>query len=176
MPDLTNEWRHLMEEWPKVEVGYKTSPLHSAYDDAITNLVRAFKRAVQKEREALQRAVQAESVTPLLMYAERMASLALKDNDVARVSDGLAAVAMRGETPDPRDSLYSLALLYNSASELSQDAQLLFDAAAAVASPFTAQALLAFTRERGPGDRTLRAFGFRKVQDSSQPLLYSEDG
>jgi len=176
MSDLTNPWHDLMAGWPKIEVGYKTSPLPSAYDDAITNLVRSFRRAAGTEREALQGAVQAERATPLLMYAERMASLALKHKDATRILDGLAAVAMRGNTPDPHDSLYGLALLYDSARELSQDAQLLFDAAAAVASPTTARTLLAFTRERAPSDRTLRAFGFRKVHDSTRTLLYQEDG
>lgn len=172
MPDMIDMWSAVIAEWPDLKVEYRENPLPVPYDHAITELVRAYRQAGSKDRQALQDAVQASRPHPLLVYAERMASLAVQQHDRDRVLDGLLALAISGPMPDPHDPLFGAAMLYHSAGRLGEDAQLLFDAAAALAAPSAAHTLLTFTRERAPGNRTLKAFGYREVEDAGQGLLY----
>lgn len=104
--------------------------------ESIEQLTKAFASAKPKEREEIVKRVQAPFRFVFESYAFYSAAQeAIRRNDPALVKRGLIALAIQNASPDWRDTLPFLAVLYRSACKLGLDTRALFHEVAEIACP-----------------------------------------
>jgi hypothetical protein len=150
---------------------YSSQPLPSELDDAIGRLVAAYRGASSEDRQELRTARRSAAWFPVLVYAERMATLALRERAVNRIEDGLIALAIEDFTFDPRDSIPLLALHHHAAGRIGADVRTVFESAAQHASPKVAETLRRFP-SRNERDKSLAAMGYAESPDPDAMLAY----
>lgn len=100
----------------------------------------------------------------LLAYAERMASLAVRENRVDTLLKGMEALRIASSLVYEKELLLILALLYNSASKLGADWSELID----VLSGFEEKRFKTFCESfltRSIADRSIQAMGYKEGKD-----------
>ncbi len=103
-------------------------------------------------------------------FAERMASLAVRDQDPDRLRVGLLALVLGGRDDGDRGSLPVAALIFDAAKRLDMDPASLFGTIGLQIGEPGLSALRAFAA-RKEEDRTIEAMGYRK-RDRPDGLLY----
>jgi hypothetical protein len=119
--------------------------------------------AVQDRVDAARSVTEGQSLA-LLGYGERQASQAVRDEDAELIFLGLLALGVDDWRFDYRDNLVRLALHYDAASRLGLEPDLVFEQAAALLPPRSAQGLRSFVR-REPEDRSLKVMGWQAGTD-----------
>lgn len=144
----------------EANVGYLDEQLPNVRDAEIAALVR--NTADRAGLAELEGEVDRAQVPVLLVFAERMASLAVRRHDVASLTDGLRAAAL-ATAGDTRDAMVALALLWDAAGRIGVGAS---DAFRSVAGdlPRGGPALERFA-ERDPEDQTIEAMGYRTTDE-----------
>jgi hypothetical protein len=100
----------------------------------------------------------------LLAFAERMASLAVRESSPERLLDGLLALLIGYYRVDVRDVLTVLAIIYDAGIKIgAQPDNLLLDAATMINNSI-AQIMLEFT-SRTPTNKSLQNFFYKEDHD-----------
>jgi len=148
---------------------YYREPLPCFADDQLTRLCHWYMRSSPMERGAFSSSLQRGHGDLLLVFSERMATLAIRETSVSRLRCGIVAIGMLGLTTlDFRESLVVLALLHRSAVKLGVDPNALFLEGAEQGNPEVAEQLRMFAkRERVD----IESMGFRET-NSPDGFLY----
>lgn len=102
----------------------------------------------------------------LAAYAERSASLAVRDNDSERLLRALVALVIGGLDQNSLDALMRMPVIEDAARRLGvEPANLFEDAADIVGHPGSVNLMLWLARR--PEDRTLESMGFEAGEDES---------
>jgi len=146
-------------------MGYPDRELPCPLDASISRLVDSFIAAAKEERERMASQITDEHSFTLLVFGERMASLAVRQRSPASLKRALAALALEEGRWDPREDMLVLSLIYNAAVKLGLDAASLFEEAAGLALPRMATYFRAFPA-RSDEEKSIEAMGYR---ESSTP-------
>jgi hypothetical protein len=144
---------------PSLNEGYLDERLPSGRDKEITRLIAAASDGGRLRELAGQ--LSETHVPVLLVFAERMASLAVRLGDAEVMRQGLMAVCLSFGVADRRDALLVLPLLWRTAERLRLDpaAELM-----AVHQAVGCEELARFTARR-PEDRTIASMGYVETRD-----------
>lgn len=108
----------------------------------------------------------------LLSYGKRAAVFALRERSAQPLIDGLRAIAMiEAERTDPRDILWTLALLHHAAERIGQEPERLFRDAASLAEPQVAQMLVDFPRQSASERDLKHSWGYEELSTPNGPGL-----
>jgi len=144
--------------------GYGSLRIPSPRDDQITTLLRTWIALDAKDRLAAAEGIREDRRFTLLAYAERMASLAVRERNQDYIILGLAGLGTDGWRGDWQDNAAIISLHYGAAGKLGLPPQPVFETAAALLSANPALALRSFLN-RLPQDKTLEAMGYIAGQD-----------
>jgi hypothetical protein len=140
---------------------YSSQPIPCELDYVAGNLVNLYKRLSPVERETVHSLASERNSYTLLTFAERMATLAVREKSRERLLDGLLSLIIENYNADWRDNLTKLAPLYHSAVKIGIDPQSLFMDAASYGNNEVAEIIRGFPL-REPEDRSLEAFGYKE--------------
>lgn len=170
MSDLVEQATLLILEIEQVEVTFALLPLPNARDELCEKLTRVYAGASDAERGKIRAAGTEEQLRLLMPFADRMAILAVRAKDDARITGGLLAHAIEDFRWDPRENLRSLSLLFRSGEKLGIDAAARFREVARLASPSGKKYFLEFA-----GDpKSPATMGFREI-DGPDGFTYESD-
>ena len=146
---------------------YYAMPMPSPLDEAVAALARRYSQAPAAERTAIDARISLEHSYGFLIFAERMAALAVRERSVERVRDGLLGLALEHFRLDLREDLMVFSLLHHSARRIGADADALFRSL----GPPTVAADVAQEFERfaqRPAElKQIRVFGYHEVSDDT---------
>jgi hypothetical protein len=149
---------------PQNNIGYGREGLPCGRDGQIRDLIldvtanNSFEQVAQRLPQSADRVLSA--------FAERAASLAVRQQDERELRAGLYAAALAlALTTDAREVLPSVALLYRAATMIGRDPDREFAAVSDWIGDH-APGLIEFTR-RAPADRTIEAMGFEEGVDEN---------
>lgn len=137
----------------------RLSPIPSAYDLKISDLVKAYVNASFEEREFIQSVFLNRYSSTFFFFSERMACLAVRIKSEQCLFEGLIAHAIEGGKIDWRDNILVISLLYHSAMKIGADPVTLFNMAAEFAEGEIKEIIKNFPN-RAPEDRTIEAMGY----------------
>ncbi|MDC0435396.1 hypothetical protein OAM69_07155, partial [bacterium] len=96
-----------------LESAYYQQPIPSEIDDGLSRVLSSLLARDQSDLKLVSDGIAADGAQVLGLYAERMASLAVRENSVNRIKQGLMALIIYARTEDPRDVLLVLCLLHD---------------------------------------------------------------
>jgi len=141
-------------------IGYGGRALPCELDSSISALLNAFIAATPLERQRLGLQVDDTLSRLLIVFAERMASLAVRLVSRANLFLGLVALAAEGWKADPRDDLTVLSLLHDAAVRIGSDPRENFQEVVPYTTKAIADALERFLT-RSAQDKSIEAMGYR---------------
>ena len=144
--------------------GYGPLPLPAPRDAEIARLLDVFTQASPEQRGQLLSRLTREHSPTLLAFAERMASLAVREREPRRIFLGLLALVVESFASDYRENAMILSLHYDAAGRIGADPARLFEEAASYARPEVARALRRFLA-RSPEDQSIAAMGYQEGRE-----------
>jgi hypothetical protein len=145
--------------------GYGRRPLPDSLDSVPQSVVQLYLAAPLEEREFLS-CLSASSCQVLAAYAEREASLAVRNQSPAALRLSLLALGLSALTShDGRESVSVLSLPWRSAELLGLNPEGTFEDVAALLPDSPRSFIRAFAGRPAP-DRTLDTFGYREGKDA----------
>ena len=145
--------------------GYGRRPLPDPLDSVPQSVVQSYLAAPPEEREFLS-CLSSASCQVLAAYAEREASLAVRNQSPAVLRLSLLALGLSALTSqDGRESVSVLSLPWRSAELLGLNPESTFEDVAALLPDSPRRFIRAFAGRPAP-DRTLDAFGYREAKDA----------
>jgi hypothetical protein len=145
---------------------YAAQPLPASLDDRVRTFV-ASERAADKQPQLTR-----EAEWVLIVFAGRMASLAVRENSEAHVQSGLAALALIQGQVDLRDAIIYLSILYDAAVRIGAQADTIFKSFADAEGPMI-RYIVAFPA-RKPEDKAISAMGF-SVIEAPEGFIYRKN-
>ena len=143
--------------------GYGPSPLPNQIDEEVESLVHAV--ASDGETDPLTKMNETHGFV-LLAYAERMASLAVRENSVDTLSKGLVALRIASKLIYVKEALPVLALMYNSANKLGIDPTNLFSTLV-LRDGDELKVFVDSFLSRSAEDRSIQAMGYVEGEDEA---------
>lgn len=141
--------------------GYLPRPIPQPLDEEIRGLLAP---VLDGGWSDLRARVAPEHHSVLRVFAERMASLAVRRRDPGLLKLGLVALALAGLDSGSREALAIVPLVYRSAERLDVDPDGLFEEVARHVGDAAAAQLRAFP-QRGPHARSIGAMGYEEARD-----------
>jgi hypothetical protein len=138
-------------------------------DLALAEITRKYAKADERTRASIRGSISMDEFYTLLTFSQRTAVFALKERSIARVIDGLTALAMiEAERVDWRDILVALSLLNHAAERIGADAGLLIREASRLSEPEVARLMSEFIG-RSARHKNLRSnWGYDEVEIDGQ--------
>lgn len=154
--------------------GYDLDLAPSPVDAAIDQVIDHYVALPPDERNAILTAFGPQHSFTFLIFAMRMAMLAVRERSAYRITRGLLALVIENARFDSREDLIILSLLNRSAEKIGADPAALFEQAAIVAEPQMAQALRTFV-QRPAGLKRIESMGFHEI-DGPDGFRYERIG
>lgn len=145
--------------------GYGQQPLPHPRDFQISELLEAWMKLDAAARQTFLEGISAEKRPTLMVYAERMASMAVREGDQSMVVRGLLALSLNVQPDDRRGVDALLSLHYDAARRLAVEPSLLFEKTASLLPVSSENILRSFLR-RKPKDQSLEAMGYQAGEDA----------
>jgi hypothetical protein len=123
---------HLDQLRTENNIGAGKLRIPSPLDGLTSKIVHSFVRAKHDERQAIENLFSDEHSFVLLGFAERMATLSVRQGSQEFLREGLAALVLEGGRFDIRENILAMAPLYDAARRLGLDAERLFLEAASL--------------------------------------------
>jgi hypothetical protein len=149
-------------------------PIPCELDHKVSNLVRLVRGASQPALLAFLAHDKEGFSWRLLVFADRMASLAVRENSRDRVLEGLHALIV-GYKVDMRDAIAVMAVLHDAATKVGASPDELFLEAAALGDNSAARAIAEFTK-RTPNNKSLKVFPSYKEGKDKDGFRYIQGG
>jgi hypothetical protein len=143
--------------------GYGHSRMPNSVDDAVAGFLDEYCSTNPETRETTRSSLTPDYSAGLLAFAERMAVLAVRENNPHRVFSGLLAIALEDFRVDQREDLLVLSLLLNSAIKIKADPDDLFDRAAACSRPHVGEVLLQFLKNNRKKKKIVEQMGYKEI-------------
>lgn len=151
---------------------YISRPMPCEFDEKISGLVKLFIDSLPEGRKLIIDSVPADDAAILTAFAERMASLGVRENSRRRLLEGLIALVMEDYKGDWRENVMRLAPLYHSATKINVNPETLFSEAASFGNGEAAEIIAAFP-SRDPKDRSLEAMWYREA-NNQEGFIYEQ--
>jgi hypothetical protein len=145
--------------------GYDRESIPNQLDDEIRVLTTSFLNGTDLERALIISTFNENHSMTLLLFSERMASLAVRRNSEEILLAGLIAHLIENWRLDPRENLVRLSLLYHAAVKIGCPPEELFSRASAYAPKDIADQLHAFVHRR-PRNKAIEAMGYCESRDA----------
>lgn len=169
--DAAEQATLLILEIEEANVTADLLPLPNERDERCKKLTSLYAAAGEAERAVIRAAGTPEQLRLMLPFADRMAILAVRAKDPARITSGLLGHAIEDFRWDPRENLRSFSLLFHSAEKLGIDAAARFREVARLASPSGKSFFLDFA----DSPTSIDAMGAREVE-GPDGFTYESDG
>jgi hypothetical protein len=147
---------------------YSRQPIPSGIDDALGEALARLSACDDVERAFLADGIAGDHARVLKLFAERMASLAVRRGDPAPLRSGLAALLIAARSEDVREILLVLSLLHDAAVKVSGSAEEIFGQAGAV---FGQAELLDGFLKRSDAAKRIEAMGYEE-SETEDGFLY----
>lgn len=108
-----------------------------------------------------------------LNFSSRMAISAVRTKNENELMRGLAALAIENGTPDWRDTMICLSMLYNSAQKIGSEPDALIGSVAVLAAPKGKEKVFGAFLRKTPDERRLEHFGLREATTESGEFTYA---
>jgi hypothetical protein len=154
-----------------LESAYYQQPIPSETDDGISRVLSGLSAKDQTDLKLVSDGVTGDEARVLGLYAERMASLAVRENSVNRIKQGLMALSIYARTEDPRDVLLVLSLLHDASVKTSGNPKQVFNEVNAV---FGETVLLSEFLNRSDEDKSIDAMGYEESK-TTEGFLYARN-
>jgi hypothetical protein len=161
MTDLSTALAAIKKEDP---TGYGHRPLRCTLDDVLGVFVRAFVAAAPLERRRI--AAQGDQTLSrvLLVFAERMASLAVRVQSRTYLTSGMIALAAEGWMTESRENLSILSLLHDAAIRIGADPRETLEQVRQYATKSVTSSIEKFLK-RSKEDKSIEAMGYVATAD-----------
>ena len=141
---------------------YYKHPIPSEIDRRLSGVISDLASLGVSEREAIVNELEFEHGRILGLFAERMASLAVREKAVTLLKNRLIALVIHSRTDDLREILLILSLLHDAAIRIEDSAQRTFEE---VASLFSDTGFLSGFLNRSEEDKSIAAMGYKASAD-----------
>jgi hypothetical protein len=145
--------------------GYGPKRIPVERDSQIAKLLDDYVSAPQGERDDFRRGLNWRHAPVLGAFAERMASVAVREHSVQPLRQALLALALVGDRDDVREGIMILPLVYRSAELIGAEPAPLFAEAARMCDGAMMAKQIETFPARWPMDRQLSAFGYVESVD-----------
>ena len=150
---------------------YYKQPIPSEIDKGINKILEEFAAFDQVDMKQIADGVSGDDARVLGFFAERMASLAVRENSIAHLKQGVVALLIYAQTEDPRDVVLVLSLLHDAGIKISGNPKQVFNEVSSVIGD--AQLLSGFLA-RSDEDKSINAMGYEE-SESSEGFLYTRN-
>ncbi len=151
-----------------LDTAYYQQAIPSKVDEGINNMLASLSTSDPAELELIADDVAGDEARVLGLFAERMASLAVRENSIEPVKQGLLALLLYARTEDPRDVLLVLSLLHDAVIKTSGTPKKVFDEASLI---FGGAGLLDDFLNRSDEDKSIDAMGYEESKND-EGFLY----
>jgi len=145
-------------------LSYCSKPIPHELDAKLSRVAKLFIESCPTERTYFFRLTHEDISFRFICFAERMATVGVREKSRQRLLEGLAALIIEDYRVDWRDNLTRLAPLYDAATKIGVSPDELFIEAASLADNSVARAITEFTK-RKPEDKSLEAFEYEEVNE-----------
>src|SRR5262245_24053367 len=143
--------------------GYGHSRMPNPVDESVVQFITRYRDSDGEAQERIRSSLTEDYTAGLLAFAERMAVLAVRENDPERVLYGLLAIALEDFRVDQREDLLVLSLLLNSAIRIKADPEKIFKQAAGSARPRVAEVMLQFLKNNKNKKKIVEQMGYKET-------------
>ena len=150
----------------KRNVGYGPQPIPVERDREIEEFLR--NALTEGSIAGLRTLLERQHEQTLRAFAERMATLALRENSIARIEVGLVALCLGGLERGARDALVVMPLLLDATNRIGEPIEHVLLAAVERLGDSAKEPVAAFLA-RQDADRSLSAMGFALSSDTDGP-------
>src|SRR5262245_30319042 len=173
MSKITDSLDGLAREMAEEHTAFWEELYPHKLDKIIIKLTELYLSASDDERLLFFNTAGARFSDYLLVFAERMASVGLREKSTKRLLDGLIALIIEdGRGGDLRSNIMRMAPLYDASGKIGIDSDNLFRTAASYSNNEVAKLIRTF-HERPPQNKSLRAMGYKEV-DSPDGFRYEQ--
>lgn len=151
-----------------LESAYYQLPISCELDNEISDILVNLSMYDQKEMELIADSISGDDARVLGLFAERMASLAVRQKSIEPIKCGLFALLIYARTEDPRDVLLVLSLLHDAVEKVGDIPNTIFNEAGAL---FRGSPLLSDFLNRSEEDKSIDAMGY-KESNNEDGFLY----
>ncbi len=151
-----------------LESEYYQQPIPSEVDEGINNILASLSTSDLAGRELIADGVAGDEARVLGLFAERMASLAVRENSIEPVKQGLLALLLYARTEDPRDVLLVLSLLHDAVIKTSGTPKSIFAEASSIIGD---AGYLNDFLNRSNEDKSIDAMGYKESKNE-EGFLY----
>jgi hypothetical protein len=151
-----------------LESAYYQQAIPSEIDEVISNMLTSLSTSDQAELKLIADGVDGDEARVLGLFAERMASLAVRENSIEPVKQGLLALLLYARTEDPRDVLLVLSLLHDAVIKTFGTPKSVFAEASCVVGD---TGLLSDFLNRSNEDKSIDAMGYKESKNE-EGFLY----
>jgi hypothetical protein len=153
-------------DWLSVEhnKGYGPLPIPQARDVEISDILKAWTRLDDRERQESAKGISEGQRPTLLAYSERMASQAVRTHNVECIVLGLLALGIDGWRGEWRENAMVISLHHDAALRLGCNVTELFDKASSLLPLKVSSAIRSFVN-RSESDKALDAMGYTTGSD-----------
>jgi hypothetical protein len=162
--------QNLLRELSKLALDseYYKQPIDSDIDRKFREIFSNMVSLKHADLGQVVKKVTGDNARVLGLFAERMASLAVRQNSIGPVRDGLFALIIYSRSEDPRDVLLVLSLLHDAAIKTTGAAERVFSD---VSSVVGGSDLLKDFLSRSEEDKSIDAMGYEESKDE-EGFLY----
>lgn len=151
-----------------LESAYYQQPISCELDDEIGDILVELSTYNQKDIELITDNVSSDDGRVLGLFAERMASLAVRQNSLEPIRRGLFALLIYSRTEDPRDVLLVLSLLHDAIIKVGDIPKTIFNETGAL---FGGSAFLSDFLDRSEEDKSIDSMGYEESKNE-EGFLY----
>jgi len=141
---------------------YYQQSIPGKFDEEISDIIVDLSGRDNKEVEIIASGVSGDDGRVLGLFAERMASLAVRQNSIEPVKRGLFALLIYARSEDPRDVLLVLSLLHDAVLKVGYTPQKVFDD---VSASINVGAILNEFLKRSEDDKSIDAMGYKESKN-----------
>ena len=141
---------------------YYAQTIPCASDDDLYKMIISFDNFPREKVFEIANSLESDTAQVLGLFAERMATLAVRKLNYDYVKRGLLALIMYSEKQDPRDVIVILSLLFDSAKKLGRNPKVLFNE---FDLQFGGLNFLKSFLHRQPEDQKIEAMGYEESKD-----------
>ena len=150
---------------------YRATKLPCSVDEQALELCHVFMQGTSEQRQALFASLHESVCCTLLVFAERMSILSVREKSYDKLLAGLVALVMVDSRIDRRHMLMVLSLVYHSADKLGVEQKQLFHNVVQYSDDGVTKDLILRFPERDPKDKRIEAMGYREI-DGPNGLIY----
>jgi hypothetical protein len=144
--------------------GYGNTPLPQRRDEEIAELIMVWAELSERDRRGVESQISDDQSFTLICFGERMASLAVREQNSERLFLGLSALGIEGGKFDWRENWLIVPLHYDAAQRIGVEPVPLFEKAATLLSGTFARHLRDFLR-RSASEKSISQMGFQIGND-----------